>query len=105
MQAKHLKANVRNDRGVAVIDLDGEINSFSEEELNSAYAEATAQHPASVLLDFTSADYINSTGIALIVGLLAQELVLATNSRFERSRSLSWWHVARATLPSVASFT
>ena len=72
MQAKHLKANVRNERGIAVIDLEGEINSFSEQELNAAYAEATAQLPESVLLTFTGADYINSTGIALIVGLLAQ---------------------------------
>ena len=40
MQAKHLKANVRNQGGVAVIDLDGEINAFSEQALNAAYAEA-----------------------------------------------------------------
>ncbi len=72
MQAKHLRANVRNESGVAVIDLDGEINALSEQELNEAYAEATAQLPGSVLLNFSQADYINSTGIALIVGLLAQ---------------------------------
>ena len=72
MQAKHLKANVRDEGGVVVIDLDGEINAFSEQELNAAYAEATAGLPGSVLLNFSKADYINSTGIALIVGLLAQ---------------------------------
>ena len=72
MQVKHLKANVRNERGVAVIDLDGEINAFSEQELNAAYAEATAPQPTSVLLNFSAVDYINSTGIALIVGVLAQ---------------------------------
>ncbi len=72
MQAKHLKANVRSEGGAVVIDLDGEINAFSEAELNEAYTEATATQPASVLLNFSGADYINSTGIALIVGLLAQ---------------------------------
>ena len=72
MQVKHLKANVRNEREVPVIDLDGEINAFSEEELNAAYTKATAPQPASVLLNFSGVDYINSTGIALIVGLLAQ---------------------------------
>ncbi len=72
MQAKHLKATVRDERGVAVVDLDGEINAFSEQELNAAYAEATAPQPTSVLLNFSAVDYINSTGIALIVGLLAQ---------------------------------
>ena len=73
MQAKHhLKASVREERGVAVIDLDGEINAFSEDELNAAYAETTGLQAARVLLNFSKAEYINSMGIALIVGLLAQ---------------------------------
>ena len=35
MQVKHLKAKVRDQQGVAVVDLDGEINAFSEQELNA----------------------------------------------------------------------
>ena len=58
--------------GTAVIALHGEINGFAEEQLNAAYAEAAAQNPAAILLNFADVDYINSTGIALIVGLLAQ---------------------------------
>ena len=59
-------------QGIAIIDLHGEINSFAEEALNEAYAEAEKMNPAAVLLNFSDVDYINSTGIALIVGLLAQ---------------------------------
>ena len=40
--------------------------------MNAAYAAATATDPASVLLNFSGVEYINSTGIALIVGVLAQ---------------------------------
>ena len=58
--------------GVAIIDLRGEINSFAEAALNSAYAEAVKAEPGSVVLNFRGVDYINSTGIALIVSLLAQ---------------------------------
>ncbi len=58
--------------GLAVIDLHGEINGFAEAALNAAYAEAEAQNPAAIMLNFSDVDYINSTGIALIVGLLAQ---------------------------------
>ncbi len=58
--------------GPAIIDLHGEINGFAEATLNAAYAEAVQQNPAAILLNFSDVDYINSTGIALIVGLLAQ---------------------------------
>ena len=72
MAEKSLEATVRRASGVAVIDLRGEINSFAEETLNTAYHEAAAGNGDAVLLNFSGADYINSTGIALIVGLLAQ---------------------------------
>lgn len=71
-QPKQLQANVRYQPGVAIIDLRGEINGFTEETLNGAYSEAQKQNPETILLNFSGVDYINSTGIALIVGLLAQ---------------------------------
>ena len=37
-----------------------------------AYARATADGPPGVDIDFTAVDYINSTGIALVVRLLAE---------------------------------
>jgi anti-anti-sigma factor len=57
---------------MAIIDLVGEINSFAEARLNAAFDEAMVNHPAAVLLNFSGVDYINSTGIALVVGLLAK---------------------------------
>jgi anti-sigma B factor antagonist len=50
----------------------GEINGFGTAVLNAVYAEAERANPAVVLLNFSGVDYINSTGIALIVGLLAK---------------------------------
>jgi anti-sigma B factor antagonist len=72
MPAKAFEARVRDQQGSAVIDLRGEINAFAADALNAAYAEAEQQRPAIVLLNFTGVDYINSTGIALLVGLLAK---------------------------------
>jgi anti-anti-sigma factor len=66
------RAAVRPVGSTAVIDLSGEINGRADETLEAAYAQAQALRPESVLLNFTAVDYINSTGIALIVGLLAQ---------------------------------
>jgi len=61
----------RRDR-VAVIDLAGDINRGAEEALEAAWAQAVAERPDAVVLNFEAAGYINSTGIALIVGLLAR---------------------------------
>jgi anti-anti-sigma factor len=72
MATKMLEAAVRQHGAVAVLEMRGEIDSFGEEALNTAYAEAEERQPAAVLLNFTGVDYINSTGIALIVSLLAR---------------------------------
>jgi len=72
MDVRHLSVEVRTEDGIAVLDLVGEINGFAEEAMNAAYAEAEAGDPKTILLNFEGVDYINSTGIALIVGLLAK---------------------------------
>jgi anti-sigma B factor antagonist len=72
MAMRHLEAEVRQERGVVVLDLRGEINGFAEEALDAAYSEAESKDPEAILLNFEEVDYINSTGIALIVGLLAK---------------------------------
>jgi len=72
MAVQHLEASVRREPGGAVLDLRGEINGFGQEALNAAYAEAEARDPEAIILNFEGVDYINSTGIALIVGLLAR---------------------------------
>ena len=73
MAARTLEANVRHHRPrVAIIELHGEINAFAEDTLNAAYTEAEVQDPETILLNFADVDYINSTGIALIVSLLAR---------------------------------
>jgi anti-sigma B factor antagonist len=72
MRAQPFSAQVRQQTNLATIDLHGEINAFAESELNEAYALADQSNPATVVLNFTDVSYINSTGIALIVSLLAQ---------------------------------
>jgi anti-sigma B factor antagonist len=72
MSTKPFSAQVRNQNGAATIDLHGDINAFAEAGMTSAYSDAESNNPAKVVLNFTDVDYINSTGIALIVGLLAR---------------------------------
>jgi anti-anti-sigma factor len=72
MAAQHLEASVRREPAGAVLDLRGEINGFGQETLDAAYEEAEKEDPEAIILNFEEVDYINSTGIALIVGLLAK---------------------------------
>jgi anti-sigma B factor antagonist len=72
MTANSLEAHVRHQPRVAIIDLHGEINAFAEDVLNTAYTDAESRKADVILLNFSEVDYINSTGIALIVSLLAR---------------------------------
>jgi anti-anti-sigma factor len=72
LQEREFSATVRRPEGMAIIDLHGEINAFAEPALNAAYDKVLASDPATIILNFSDVSYINSTGIALIVGLLAQ---------------------------------
>ena len=59
--------------GTAVLHLSGEVDGMAKAILPEAYSQAVASNePAGVLLDFSHVDYINSTGIAVIVGVLAR---------------------------------
>lgn len=66
------RANVREADEKVVLDLEGDINTFAEQTLERAYAEAEGLDPSAIALNFEGVDYINSTGIALIVSLLAE---------------------------------
>lgn len=65
--------SIRQAPGTAVLSLTGELNSSASAVLGPAYDDAVADgDPRTVVLDFTDVDYINSTGIALVVEVLAR---------------------------------
>jgi anti-sigma B factor antagonist len=54
------------------LKLSGDLNGRADESLADAYARAAALGSHRLSLDFHQVGYINSTGIALIVRLLAE---------------------------------
>jgi anti-anti-sigma factor len=66
------KATVRMRGSMAVMDLPANIDLSAEQPLNEAYAEAAALGTTSLLLNFAAVEYMSSSGIAVIVGLLAR---------------------------------
>jgi anti-sigma B factor antagonist len=53
------------------VRLTGDLNARADEMLADAYSQVVALGPHRVTLDFGHVGYINSTGIALVVRLLA----------------------------------
>ena len=72
MSQHECEVTVRHRDGFAVLDLSGDVNAAAEDVLNTGYEDAATDGTSEIALNFGNVDYINSTGIALIVGLLAR---------------------------------
>jgi anti-anti-sigma factor len=57
---------------VTLLDIQGDITSFSEPFLTEAYQNANEQGAAKILLKIGNEAYINSGGIAALIQILAQ---------------------------------
>lgn len=65
------EASVRVEDGTAVVDMSGLLDRSAEAVLSAAFGRALDAGGA-VALNFGEVTYINSTGIALVVGALAR---------------------------------
>jgi anti-sigma B factor antagonist len=55
---------------VSVVDIQGEINAFAENALMDAYIQASTEKVRTIILNFSQLEYMNSSGIGLLVTLL-----------------------------------
>lgn len=58
------------DGSVSVIDIDGDVTGESEAALAEAYSQASTNGAQTVIFNFTDLDYMNSSGIGLLVTTL-----------------------------------
>ncbi len=54
----------------SVIDIRGEVSSYAENALMDAYTRAGGDDVRAIILNFTDLEYMNSSGIGLLVTLL-----------------------------------
>jgi anti-anti-sigma factor len=71
-QVLPFQAEIRQEGDTTVMVMIGEINGLADAAMTTAYQQAQETSPAAIVLDFNQVEYINSTGIALVVGLLAK---------------------------------
>jgi anti-sigma B factor antagonist len=56
--------------GVSVLDIHGEVTATAENALMDAYTQATSANARVIILNFGGMEYMNSSGIGLLVTLL-----------------------------------
>ncbi|HEX9654639.1 MAG TPA: STAS domain-containing protein [bacterium] len=57
---------------IGIIDIQGEVTSFSEKLLQDAYEKFSRQGLKKIALNFEGVSYINSAGMAIIISVLTQ---------------------------------
>jgi len=73
MPKSNVTISVRNvNATTSVFDIDGEVTGFAEEVLMDAYTRASMHGAKNIALNFTDLDYMNSSGIGLLVTLLVR---------------------------------
>ncbi len=70
MPGEEFTARVVKKDGGSVVAMWGTVDKNAKEPLETAYEEASVGN-GEIMLDFSEVDYINSTGIAVLVGILA----------------------------------
>lgn len=71
MSQAELSMNVRKVSAVAsVIDIIGEVNGAAENQFTDAYAVAISDGAKGIVMNFSGLEYMNSSGIGLLVTLL-----------------------------------
>lgn len=70
--SEELKTSIRQNNSLAVIQFIGDVTTFAEDVVQDAYQQATRAGGKHIGLDFTACEYINSAGIAVIIGVVTE---------------------------------
>lgn len=72
MLSKETVVNLRQADNVAIIDLQGDVNASGEVAMREAYRSATEQGARNILFNLERAEYINTSGIAVLIGIVME---------------------------------
>jgi anti-sigma B factor antagonist len=71
MTQTNLNTEVRKpNQQISIIDIQGDVTGFAENILMDAFSQASNGSTKAILLNFSGLDYMNSSGIGLLVTLL-----------------------------------
>ncbi len=67
-----IQVTVRFEKSATVIDLAGDVTTFAEEAIHQAYQNASSDGAHNIIFNFREGDYINSAGIAILIGIVTE---------------------------------
>jgi anti-sigma B factor antagonist len=70
MNETKVSMKVRKTNGASIVDISGEVSGFAENTLMDAYTEASSAGAKAIILNFNGLEYMNSSGIGLLVTML-----------------------------------
>ena len=70
--SEEIQVVVRGEKNATIIDLIGDVTTFAEESINQAYQSASADGAENIIFNFRENDYINSAGIAILIGVVTE---------------------------------
>lgn len=110
MSKANITTNVRRVNGASVIDISGEVNAYAEDALAAAYTEASQGGVKAIVLNFAGLEYMNSSGIGLLVTLLIRAqrgkqrlLACGLNEHYQQIFALTRLNEAIGIYPSEAA--
>ncbi|MBI4530727.1 MAG: STAS domain-containing protein [Candidatus Latescibacteria bacterium] len=68
----HMEVYLRQIGDIVFIDIAGDVTAFAEEKLTQAYQSASEKGTRKIVLNFKEDAYINSAGIAIIIGIATE---------------------------------
>ena len=98
---KAFDASIRTEGATTVIDMTGLLDRTAEARMNEVFTGALAAGAGPIVFNFADVEYINSTGIALVVGALAKA---RTAGRPVRAFGLSEHYREIFTITRLADF-
>lgn len=101
MPASPFRVEVRGGPDLAILVMAGDLGAEADTILDDAYTQATASGATVIVLDCSAVQFINSSGIALIVRLLADA---RRNGREVRAFGLSPHYVEIFEITRIAEF-
>ena len=86
---------------VSVIDVIGELNGLTEDALMTAYNQASDERIRAIVLNFEGVEYMNNSGLGLLVELLSRVNLLPSQSPDQKLREdvhklVPGWKIRRA---------
>jgi len=87
--SKDIEVSTRVKGEVSVIDIKGDVTALTGQPIEDAYKEVSNTGAKKILLCFDKKAYINSGGIAILIGLVSESR--KKEYRITSKRSLVWW--------------